>query len=249
MDIHENHRKNTTITHVLDLYNHNQEQKIKKDEGLYNYIQTISPNEVIIYLSIVIIVAILIIRISPTPVQIVGVLCGVGVVYFLISKRDTTSNDYTVEEEMKLLSPQLRDTNFFYMDTDLIDLFYDLGDYQFYSNMKFKEVIKHIDNLLHLQTDIENNVKNKKYVFDVMVEIKASILNDFHAMIYDLPPQKEITDRFQCALTKLHLLINQHLDESRIMIKKLDGSLPIDMYPPNYPSENDPMVNQHYDLY
>jgi hypothetical protein len=249
MDVHENNRKNEDLSDALDLYNYNQEQKMKKTEGLYNYIQSITPNEAIIYISVIIVITILIVRISPSPIQLVGILCGIGVVYYIISKRDTTLNDYTIAEEKKLLSPQLRDTNFFYMDTDLIDLFYDLGDYQFYSNTKFKEVIKHIDNFLHLQTDIENNVHNKGQVYDVMIELKARILNDFHAMVYDLPPQKEIIDRYQCATTKLHLLINQHLDECRALIKELDGSLPHDLYPPNYPSGNDPMVNPHYDLY
>lgn len=249
MDIHENHRKNEEISHALDLYNLHQEKLHKTENGIYNYIQSILPNEAVTYIIIIIIVMIIIIIISPTPIQIFAFGCGIVVVYFLISKRDTTKNEYNINEEMKLLSEQLRSTQFFYMDTDLIDLFYDLGDYQFYSNTKFKEIINHIDNFLHLQTDMENNVQDKKYVYDIMIDLKSQILNDFHAMIYDLPQQSNILDRFKCALKKLHLLLNQHLDEVRKIIKRLDGKLPIDMYPPNYPVADDPTINPHYDLY
>lgn len=249
METYEQHKEHELIADGLDLYELHQNQLSTKSQGFYNYIKSITPNEVVIYIAVIIVIVILIHRLSPSYLHVIGIVCGIIVIYFIISMRDTTKHDYNTIEEMKLLSPQLRDTKYFYIDTDLIDLFYDLGEYQKYSNKKFKQIITHVDNFLHLQTDIEKGAIYKKYVYEQMDQLKATILNDFHSMIYDLPQQNEILDKYNKATTKLHLLLNQHLNVVRVTIKKLDGSIPIDMYPMNYPIANDKLANPHYDVY
>jgi hypothetical protein len=249
MDIHTIKTENT-LSDGLELYDLHQQQSEQKSEGLFNYIKHIKPSEIIIYLGIIILTVMFIISVSPTYLHIVGILFGIGIVYFIINMKDTTGTDYNNIEEMKLLSPQLRDTHFMYLDTDFIDLFYDLGEYQFYSNTKFKEVIKHVDNFLHLETDLGKNPFNKQDIYEVLDELKSKILNNFHAMIYDLPQQKLVIDKYNNATKKIHLLLNQHLNEARKMIRKLsNGKLPLDMYPIDHPIPNDKMTNYHFDVY
>ena len=84
-------------------------------------------------------------------------------------------------------------------------------DYYELNHETFKSLIKLLNNLLLLQSQINNSV-NYHMDHDVMLSLKPKILNTYHSFIYNLPHTQVNLTKFHTGAKELLLIVNSILD-------------------------------------
>lgn len=85
-------------------------------------------------------------------------------------------------------------------------------DYYDLNNETFKSLIKLLNNMLKLKSEI-NSSRNYHMDHDVMLSLKPKILNTYHSFIYNLPHTEANLDKFHTGAKQLLLVVNAILDD------------------------------------
>jgi len=182
-----------------------------KTLGVYNYIKKIDGNSLLTYIFILIIIIFLLSFIEIKFNFIFASCIGIIVIYILNEKR--LSND---TNEMNLLELKLTrifpPPDYFYMDSGIVELVYDIQEFQRYNESAYNNMIKHIDNFLHLRLDIERGIKHCEATIDIVKDERNNALNSLHSLIYKTPPNREFENKLTKALESLQYILQLHID-------------------------------------
>ena len=205
------------------------------------------------YACIAIGVSYFIIRIlRPNLAILSGILASIGAVYYLNRYRKSKISTLNEELEYKLNSIVPR-PDYLYIDADLVNFFYNIREFRDYNPLSYDSCLRSVDNLLHLETDAEKNTEMCFYDFDSAKDSMFKALNKLQTLIFRTPLSPVTLDKYQDALSKLHLVLKRHTDnihglcKSKKPITKFsqfrdnDGPRPDDTQELEY--------NPHYNFY
>ena len=175
--------------------------------------------------------------------------------YFVISyiyqKQITT--DQIEEAQMKQKHDAIRPKdNNLEGKSDLIDFFFSVQDFYRYNPQTYEECMDDIDVFLEIYKIIFIGTKYCNDYYQIANSKKNNALNCFHALIYNLPNDKNITDKFNRAHKRLETILNKYLNE---MYSKCEQELVINgynIYTTNIntgPTEYNNYENDHFQIY
>lgn len=181
-------------------------------DGLYNFITSISKENLLFYMVIILIIAIIFSRIDIRMNIIIGLIIGAGVVYYLIDKSKTLNDSEFATIEMKLASIKPL-PKFFYVDANLIELMYNLLEYSSYSPEDYTNAIEHIDNVLKLQLDIENGMEDCDAIMDIIRDEAEKAVESMAGILVAIPGESIILkDKLVNGIKKLQIFLQRHID-------------------------------------
>lgn len=195
--------------------------------------------------------------IVPNITHVIGVSTAAIIVYFLYRKETTEISTLNEELVVKLRSLIPR-PQYFHIDADFINLFYDIKEYRNYNMQEYDQALSDADNFLQLVGDIEIGVKDCTENLDVAEDFMFKSLNHLHAVVYKLPLDKNVWNKYQKSLESLHLLFKRKTDyihkicEKDLKNKGFTNRTQIRYNDDNAPRPNDtkePDYNSHYNLY
>tara|TARA_B100000678_G_scaffold283605_1_gene283943 strand:- start:174 stop:962 length:789 start_codon:yes stop_codon:yes gene_type:complete len=182
-----------------------------KTLGIYNYIIDIDRNSLLTYGFVLITIVFLISMIDIKFNFILAVVIGIGVIYFLNEKRRATESGEMSQIELKL-TRIFPPPDYFYMDSGIVELTYDIQEFKKYNEKAYENMIKHIDNVLHLRLDIERGVKHCEATVDIAKDERDDALNSLHSIIYKTPSNREFESKLTKALESLQYILQLHID-------------------------------------
>jgi len=185
--------------------------------------------------------------VQPTFTQIVVLLTGLSVVYYIYSNKQTNIDFALSDLENKLNS--LRPVpKFFHLDSDFIKVFYNIKEFRKYNKPAYDNALIAVDNVLQIQNDIEktNNFSFCEHNLDIANDFMIKSLNYLHSIIHKLPDNIIVRNKFQESIKTIQLLLIRHLDT---IFKLCQKNKKTNIYStPRYnrgPSHND-IYNQDY---
>jgi hypothetical protein len=182
-----------------------------KTVGIYNYINDIDRDSLLIYVSVLISIIFLLSFVEMKSNFIVAFVIGIIVVYFLNEKRRATESGEMGELELKL-TRIFPPPDYFYMDAGIVELTYDIQEYKGYNEKSYTAMIKHIDNVLHLRLDIERGVKHCEATVDLAKQERDDAINHLHSIIYKTPSNSEFENKLKKSLQSLQYILQLHID-------------------------------------
>lgn len=203
----------------------------------YNFFGSIKKNEWLEYGVVIVFVMFIVTRIiRPTALQLVALIVALIVVYYRIDKRKTIVSDSYGELEYRLKTLYPKPQNF-HMDSDLINIFYNMRNFRKHHSEGYDESLVAIDNMLKLESEITAGAFHCKENMDVMKEMMNKALNHFHSIIFKLPVQVYLMRKHKRALNSLHILLRRHIDDVSRHCKSYYEKRGIDIdYHPTYNS-------------
>ena len=183
--------------------------------GFYNYINKIQPQDLLFYITLVLITILLSDYIPWTLRDVVGLSMGLVFVFYLNEgKRATTVNRLkTTEIHMEQIIPR---PSFFYHDANFIEFAYNMLSYRKYNQEAYSKMITAMDHFLQVQIDIENPaLQNCAETYQVAVDMKATALNELHSLVHSIPhdDRQVFETKLINALKTLQIYMQRHLDE------------------------------------
>ena len=220
---------------------------------IYQYIKDIDNNDRFIYLVVLFCTILLIKRINPGKNIIIALVVAVLIIYYVNDKDHTTGANYITTMRNKLASKELTDTKYFYLDSELVDLVYDIKEYRLYNPFVYRKLVGIIDSFLNLVSDMEKDTTRMGELFQIAEQKKYSALNALHSMIHSIPRTPTTTVKYQHALTRLETLLNNHLDTIYQYTVYSYGKKPINIETKfiykNHPKAVNESIDNHYDYY
>ena len=181
---------------------------------MYSYISDIDKTDLFIYGSVIIAAITLTLRINPSFNVVVGLLCGLTVVYYVNEKKNSTEENFIKKMDNILASDLLKPhkNKFLYKDTTLIEFLDTHREYKQYNPALYNTLVQTINSFLILLEDIELNVKRYNLDYQTMLGLQNKALNIYHSFIHTLPHTQNSLDKYHDGMEKLEGLLNIHID-------------------------------------
>lgn len=100
-----------------------------------------------------------------------------------------------------------------YNQSDLIDILFSVQDLYQYNPLVYDELMDNIDGFFYIQENIFRNTKLTNYYYQIAESKKDNIVNNFHSLIFSLPSNKFLTDKFNKTNKRLETILNNYLNE------------------------------------
>jgi hypothetical protein len=181
---------------------------------IYNYITHIDVTDRFIYVVIITVIILLFSRIPISPYLIVGTIVGIIVVYYIHDKKIYTGNTFLASMKNILNSDLMKpkSNRSLYKDSELVAFLDNRREYYNYNPNTWNQLVKHINEFLRLQSDIEIGVVRFNMDYETLVNLKGKILNSYHAFIYTVPHTPNSIDKFHIGMRHLQKLLNRNID-------------------------------------
>ena len=241
--------------------------------GLFDYINDIERENLFNYIVILIFSLFFTTKIFEINIKhIAGILLGISLIIFFNDRKESTIRTFNQEMEFKLSAikntiinsrERVPRTNvkigvpeWFHTDADLINLYFNILDFQKYNPDAYEKSIIAVDNILKLQQDLKKGVRNCAENMDVMIQFKNNATNHFMTFIYSLPSNPVTDLKLNNNLERLVLLLQRHIDDAYRLCKrqysKLGWSIDRRIISNRGPRPDDTKAiysNKHFDLF
>ncbi len=193
---------------------------------MYTYIKDIDKTDLVIYIMVITAITVLITRIAPPPMVIIGIIIGIIFVYFVNDKKITEQGDYVQKIVSILKSPRLasdKNTNL-YKDALIVEFLELYKEYEGYNPQLYASLTKQLDNFLKTVDDIERGSMNYNRDYDVLTDTKTKILNVYHSFIYKVPHTQATLHKFHNGTKKLLEILNDHINTThRVVVNRSEA--------------------------
>lgn len=181
-------------------------------EGFFNYIDDISSKDIFKY---VIIIQLFVFIFSKIPIQLnhtIGIILGLIIAYYLNDKENSLSITEMKEIELKMeqIVPKPK---YFYLDSNIIELFFNISDLKEYNNQAYTDSVLFTDKFLKLMLDIEGGSINCIENYQVCVDMSNNALNSLHSIIHSLPSIKFLEKKLKNSIRTLQIYFKKHLND------------------------------------
>lgn len=218
-----------------------------------NVLENTNSTEKFSYLIIIIICILFVRRLQLENSTLLGLTAGVALVIFLNRQSQQRGTNFLVDMEGKLNSRELKKTNNFYIDSELVSLMYEIREYRFYNPANYRSLIRTLDNFLQIVKDMEQGTDRMGDMYEIATDLKLKALNAAHAMIYSIPQSSATMKKYQTLLKKLEKLLNFHMDHIYQYMTYAYGKQKINITTKfiykNQPRPADQSFNQHYNYF
>ena len=106
---------------------------------------------------------------------------------------------------------------YLYRDSEILS-FLDKSRYLHrYNPALFNQMVKHIDNFLHLGKDLDSSQlpENFNLDFENMLTERTKIMNAYHSFVYALPHSPAMVTSYQTGMTRLGELLDTNIRYAR----------------------------------
>lgn len=161
---------------------------------MLSYIDRISNKDKFYYLVLIFIIALFIYKYELRWSLWLGLLIGIGCVYYLNERQTRLLSNQPDKLWHILNSKLLNQTKYFVTDAELIQFFDHIGDLKQYNILEFNHLVKDVDNFLKLTHEMNLGITNIKDNLDLVNDLRIKSLNEFHSISYRTP-YSEILDK------------------------------------------------------
>lgn len=128
--------------------------------------------------------------------------------------QDTFKSVNVKDRPNKLSEKQLNEVPMYLQyDPDMINLFHNILDFKEYHPLAYQKSVSSADHFLRLYSDILKGSVNCSENKEVADKYASDIMNHYHSMIFKLPSNKLINEKFERNKKRLHLLVKRKQDE------------------------------------
>lgn len=188
------------------------------ESGLYNYIKDIDQTDRFIYFSIVIGSVVVATRIGNhgliSASGVIGLIVGLIVVHYLKERWDNTGDTFLTTMTNILNSDIMKPSKNRYLgnNSELVIFLDDHREYYQYNPVLWRNLVRNVDNFLHVSHDIEVGTERYNLDYDQLKETKRKILNQFQSYIHTIPHMENSNDKFHRGMERLQRLLNYEID-------------------------------------
>jgi hypothetical protein len=188
-------------------------------EGLYQWVSEIPIEDSVLYGVILLVSVIFINTLQLSSNTIIGLFAGCFVVYFLIDRQRTkgTNTMVTLETKMASLVPVPK---YFFINSNFIELMYSLLEFSQYSPEDYGNCVQHIDNVLKLSLDLENEMEDCVNVLDVIKDESVAAVDSLSNLIVSIPGGASgilLKNKLVTGISTLQLYLLRQLDECKVL--------------------------------
>lgn len=179
---------------------------------IYNYIKQIDTKSLFLYIIILIICLFYFHGKNITLGTIFGILTGVVVISYIISKKAVTLTNEDVQHDLKLkaIHPTSKYIGEF---RELTDFVFSVQDMYMYNPPAFEEMIINIDKFFKIYKEVLIDPSMAGIEFSILNKFKYNAINALHSIIFTLPANKQLVSKHEEAYKTLEKLINVYMNK------------------------------------
>lgn len=221
---------------------------------IYEYIRDIDLTDRFIYVTLIIGTVMFMSRINITGHLVVGLIIGIIMVYYLNEKNVHTGNTFVQSMQNIISSERMKPHRNKHLakNSELVLFLDSHKEYYAYNPKLWNDLVRHVNNFLHVMHDIELGVEQFNLDYDTMKSLKGKILNTYHAFVHTVPHTPHSNNKFHLGMERLELLLNRDIDEVHTKVT-LKNSQSINnmtkFHYKNHPGANDKMTNLRYHFF
>ncbi len=220
---------------------------------IYNYLGNIDNQHIFKYLALGIGIILLIQRINPTKNFVIGIVVAIVLAYYLNDRESNHGSNFIIKINNALKGPLFKGTNYYFVDSELVELLLDIKEYHEYNPSVYRKIILIIDRFLNIVNDMEKNTSRMGNLYQIAEQQKYKAINALHSMIHTVPQTDTTVEKHKHALKKMEILLNTHLDNIYNYMVYSYGKDEINtstkfIYK-NHPKGHNYGINNNYDFY
>lgn len=221
---------------------------------IYEYIRDIDLTDRFIYITVIIGTILLLSRVNITGHLILGLIIGTILVYYINEKNVHTGNTFLQSMKTILGSDRMKphQNKHLAKNSELVLFLDGHKEYYTYNPKLWNDLVRHINNFLHIMHDIELGVEWFNLDYDTMKNLKGKILNTFHSFVHRVPHTPHSNDKFHLGMERLETLLNHDIDEIHTNVTLRNSQSINNMtkfHYKNHPGGNDKMIDLHYHFF
>lgn len=133
--------------------------------------------------------------------------------------KDRLTNHDTMKDLHNILINEFPNTEYFHFDCNIIKLLHSIKEFQQYSDVIYKNIIKLCDKFLKISKYCQNmhkdeNIENIQLLYKNLIDIKKKILNELHAFIFNTN-HKITQQKIIKSIEIMKIILNTHLKQIR----------------------------------
>lgn len=142
-----------------------------------------------------------------------ALLLGLAVAYLLTEKHTVEGNNFIEQMESHLNSALLKDTKFFYLDPDLINLFVSIKEYNDYSPVLYYQLKHTVDQILRNLRVIQMGVDLPANLLQESIDLMEEAFKLFESLSYHNASDSASLSKHDYNKKLLRQLLHAHLDQ------------------------------------
>lgn len=141
-----------------------------------------------------------------------AILLSVSVIIYLYQRDEVKheSEQKIHDTKLKAIKPP---TTYFADKNDIIDFFFSVQDFYVLNPQVYEDVIDNVDSFLNIHRIIHMGVTYPNDYYEIAKDKKEEALNSFQALIYVMPDDDIMLDKFNRGHRRLETLLNKYLNE------------------------------------
>ena len=220
---------------------------------LYNLINNISNYSLFKYIIIIIIIIILYRFLNINFNLILSFVLALFIIIYIHQKNNNSLS--LIDNKYKIKNSYIKPT-FNYIDDieerPLIDFLFSIQDLYIYNPQSYEDMIDNINSFLELYNIIFKNDFYKDFYYQLAVSKKNNALNALHSIIFHLPVDNNLTDKFNRSHKRLETLLNKYLNLLYDQVQHHNISNGLNIFSRNIvlgPKEANIYVSDNYQFY
>jgi hypothetical protein len=218
-------------------------------DNIYNSVSNVYSKDIFGYIVLIIVILFGFSFIEINIAQLLGFAIGVIIILFMIQRDVETINTFTVDNENKLkfldgfllilddniitsvidieeqsVKPLIM-RSYLKLDPIIVNFLYDMREYMFYNASAYRKIILNINNMLLHYTRVKHPKKehdakyNKKYNYDIIVEMRDSALNNLHSLIHTNVSAEKDNKKHSQAIKMFQRILEGYVSEVQDIIQ------------------------------
>jgi hypothetical protein len=148
--------------------------------------------------------------------------------------------DYVKRSNIFIESLNLREKSYLYLNPAIVDFFYNIRLFSKYNISSYVNSIIHCNNIIRIDYETKLGLDSEYYNFEIALNERKKALNELNSLIYNLPSTIVSYNNFNDSIKILQSLLNKLINDMSILFKKLNKTKEIDIStkPDNFYEEN-----------
>lgn len=176
-----------------------------------------------------------------------GLIISIAIISYInernvVLKEEAQEQQNIEYEAIKPTSENIKEHN------ELIDFFFSIQDFYRYNPPAYEEMIDNVQSFLEVYNIINIGTKACDDYFKIADSKRMNALNALQSLIYTIPVEKMVIDKFDRAHERLETLLNKYLNE---MLDSCNNNLIMNGYNiyrhPNHPGPKEANVYTDFD--
>lgn len=144
---------------------------------------------------------------------IFGLFLGFLVIMYFYNRDNIERkvDEEQLEKKKEYIKPKLKEID--NSKKDIIDFIFSIQDFYIYNSPAFEEMVENLEIFFQLHRLIRRNIKHGSYYYQIAESKKNNALNALHSIIYSLPNNVLMTEKYDRAHQRLETLLNKYLNE------------------------------------